>query len=255
MSFWFWHGLRKGVQSTRYPARAENTPGVSPGRPVNTDFSSAEEARRAAAICPTDAIIAHGKSTYINHGKCVHCQLCLRSLPSPMNWEPGYEWTRLPSNRAESLPLPSAFAKSMHIMVVDAGDCGACLRELKQLNNPLYNMHRLGFFLTATPRAADLLLVVGPVSENMRGPLLKTWEAMPTSRKVMAVGACAISGGVFGKSFMCACGVSSVLPVDFEVPGNPPPPLAILHGLLVVAGRKSVGPVQESPKGDTAPWR
>jgi Ni,Fe-hydrogenase III small subunit len=128
----------------------------------------------------------------------------------------------------------------MHIMVVDAGDCGACLHEVKQLNNPLYNMHRLGFFFTATPRTADLLLIVGPVSENMRGPLLKTWEAMPTTRRVMAVGSCAITGGVFGRSFMSAGGAGSVLPVDFEVPGNPPPPLAILHGLLVATGRKSV---------------
>ena len=144
------------------------------------------------------------------------------------------------SKQSECATLPSAFSKSMHVMVVDAGDCGACLHEVKQLNNPLYNMHRLGFFFTATPRTADLLLIVGPVSENMRGPLLKTWEAMPTTRRVMAVGSCAITGGVFGRSFMCAGGVGSVLPVDFEVPGNPPPPLAILHGLLVATGRKSV---------------
>ncbi len=240
MSFWFWHGLRKGIQTTRYPRRMEDAPGVSPGRPINTEFATPEEALLAAEICPTDAIVAHGKSTFVNHGKCIHCQLCLRSLPSPMDWEAGYEWTHLPANQKESFPFPTAFSKSMHIMVVDAGDCGACLHEVKQLNNPLYNMHRLGFFMTATPRSADLLLVVGPVSENMRGPLLKTWEAMPTSRKVISVGSCAISGGVFGKSFMCAGGVGSVLPVDFEVPGNPPPPLAILHGLLVVAGRKSV---------------
>jgi Ni,Fe-hydrogenase III small subunit len=123
-------------------------------------------------------------------------------------------------------------------MVVDAGDCGACLHEVKQLNNPLYNMHRLGIFLTATPRTADVLLVVGPVSENMRGPLLKTYEAMPEPKRVLAVGTCAITGGVFGKSFMSAGGVGMVLPVDVEVPGDPPPPLAILHGLLVVAGRK-----------------
>lgn len=240
MSFWFWHGLRKGIQTTRYPRRMEVALGVSPGRPINTRFATPEEAQLAAEVCPTDAIVAHGKSTFVNHGKCVHCQLCLRSLRSPMDWETGYEWTHLPANQRESFPLPTAFSKSMHIMVVDAGDCGACLHEVKQLNNPLYNMHRLGFFMTATPRSADLLLVVGPVSESMRGPLLKTWEAMPTSRKVIAVGSCAISGGVFGKSFMCAGGVGSVLPVDFEVPGNPPPPLAILHGLLVVAGRRSV---------------
>jgi len=240
MSFWFWHGLRRGIQSTRYPRRAEAAPGVSPGCPVNTEFESDDEAQRAAAICPVDAIIAHGRSAFVDLGKCVHCQHCHLSLPSPMNWDPGYEWTRLPANQSECATLPSAFSKSMHIMVVDAGDCGACLHEIKQLNNPLYNMHRLGFFFTATPRTADLLLIVGPVSENMRGPLLKTWEAMPTTRRVMAVGSCAITGGVFGHSFMCAGGAGSVLPVDFEVPGNPPPPLAILHGLLVATGRKSV---------------
>ena len=125
-------------------------------------------------------------------------------------------------------------------MVVDAGDCGACLHEVKQLNNPFYNMHRLGYFFTATPRAADILLVVGPVSENMREPLLKTYEAMPGTKRVMAVGTCAITGGVFGRSFMCAGGAGSVLPVDLEVPGNPPPPLAVLHGLLVASGRRPV---------------
>jgi len=240
MSFWFWHGLRKGIESTRYPRRAETTPGVSPGRPVNTEFASPDEAKLAVDICPVDAIIAHGASAYVDLGKCVHCQRCRLSLPTPMNWDAGYEWTRLPAKQTECPTLPPSFSKSMHVMVVDAGDCGACLHEVKQLNNPLYNMHRLGFFFTATPRTADLLLVVGPVSENMRGALLKTWEAMPTTRRVMAVGSCAISGGVFGRSFMCAGGVGSLLPVDFEVPGNPPPPLAILHGLLVATGRKPI---------------
>ena len=175
MSFWFSHGLRRGIQSTRYPRMAESAQGVSPGRPVNTEF----RVRRvrleiAAAICPVDAIIAHGKSAFVDHGKCVHCQRCRFGIPSPMNWEPGYEWTGLPAEPERVRDLPPAFSKSMHVMVVDAGDCGACLHEVKQLNNPLYNMHRLGYFFTATPRTADLLLVVGPVSENMRGPLLKT---------------------------------------------------------------------------------
>jgi len=103
-------------------------------------------------------------------------------------------------------------------------------------------MHRLGIFFTPTPRAADVLLVVGPVSENMRGPLLKTYEAMPDPKRVLAVGACAITGGVFGQSFMSAGGLGSVLPVDLDVPGDPPPPLAILHGLLVVTGRMQPAP-------------
>ncbi|MFZ0745631.1 MAG: hypothetical protein WAM85_14565 [Terracidiphilus sp.] len=239
MSFWFWLGLRRGIPTTRYPMRAEAAPGISPGRPVDTDFASAEDAQQAAAICPVDAINVRGRSAFVDQGKCVHCQRCHLCVSSPMNWEAGYEWATPARGPREAGTLPSAFSRSLHVMVVDAGDCGACLHEVKQLNNPLYNLHRLGFFFTATPRTADLLLIVGPVSENMRGPLLKTWEAMPATRRVMAVGTCAISGGVFGRSFMCAGGVNSVLPVDFEVPGNPPPPLAILHGLLVATGRKT----------------
>jgi Ni,Fe-hydrogenase III small subunit len=99
-------------------------------------------------------------------------------------------------------------------------------------------MHRLGFFITPTPRHADVLLVVGPVTDQMRFALKKVYEAMPTPKRVVAVGACALSGGVFAESFVCANGVADVLPVDLEVPGNPPPPLAILHGLLVAVGRK-----------------
>ena len=245
MSFWFWHGLRRGVQSTQYPYVPEEAPGVSPGRPATTQFESAADAGAAANICPVGAIAANGSWAFVDERTCIHCQRCRLELGTPMDWQPGYEWTGLPPNRAEYHPLPRAFSKSLHIMVVDAGDCGACLHEVKQLNNPLYNMHRLGFFTTATPRMADLLLVVGPVSENMREPLLKTYEAMPDGKRVMAVGSCAINGGVFGRSFMSAGGVGSVLPVDLEVPGNPPPPLAILHALLAATGRKPLGTAED----------
>lgn len=240
MSFWFLHGLRRGIQSSRYPQVYDLTPGVSPGLPMTTELGSADDAINAAAHCPVEAITADGTMARVDARKCVHCQRCRFITPSPLNWEVDYEWTGLPPAQATYTPLHRAFTKSLHVMVIDAGDCGACLHEVKQLNNPFYNMHRLGFFFTATPRTADLLLVVGPVGENMREPLLKTYEAMPDGKRVMAVGTCAISGGIFGRSFICAGGVGSVLPVDLEVPGNPPPPLAILHGLLVASGRKPV---------------
>jgi Ni,Fe-hydrogenase III small subunit len=167
-------------------------------------------------------------------------------------WIGGVEWARIaaptdaaarpetPSaseTAASWRPLGAAFTKSIHVRVVDAGDCGACLREVKQLSNPYYNLHRLGFFITPTPRQADVLLVVGAGTDQMRAALEKAYAAMPTPCRVLAVGACALSGGVFGPSFMCSNGVGSIVPVDVEVPGNPPPPLAILHGLLVVTGR------------------
>lgn len=239
MSFWFWHGLRNGIQSTRYPWSAETATGVTPGRPVGTDFASTQEASRAAANCPVGAITVDEARATVDLRACIWCQRCHFGAPNPLQWDTGFEWTRTPPSRADYVPMPDTFARSLHVIVVDAGDCGACLNEVRQLNNPLYNMHRLGIFLTATPRTADVLLVVGPVSENMRGPLLKTYEAMPDPKRVLAVGTCAITGGVFGRSFMSAGGVSSALPVDLEVPGDPPPPLTILQALLVVAGQKS----------------
>jgi Ni,Fe-hydrogenase III small subunit len=153
----------------------------------------------------------------------------------PADWQQSYEWGTIRNGQRE---FGHPFHRSSHIIVVDAGDCGACLNEVKQLNNPYYNMHRLGFFITPSPRHADVLLVVGPVTDHMRNALHKVHDAMPTPKRVVAVGACALSGGVFAESFVCAKGVADVLPVDVEVPGNPPPPLAILHGLLVAVGRK-----------------
>lgn len=242
MNSWFWYGLRRGIQSTRYPAAPETAAGVSPGRPVLTSFDSPEQASQAASNCPVHAITASEKTATVDLRTCVWCQRCHFGGSNLLFWDSSYEWAQTPANKVDYARLHAAFDRSLHVMVVDAGDCGACLHEVKQLNNPLYNMHRLGIFLTATPRTADVLLVVGPVSENMRGPLLKTYEAMPNPKRVMAVGTCAISGGVFGKSFMSGGGVGMVVPVDLEVPGDPPPPLAILHGLLVVAGRKNAVP-------------
>src|SRR5205807_4418125 len=113
--------------------------------------------------------------------------------------------------------LENAFGRSLHIRFVDAGACGACISEARQINNPYYNMHRLGFFITPTPRNADVLLVAGPVSDAMRLPLRKTYEAMPTPKRVIAIGACAISGGVSGPSFAASGGVEKIIPVDVVV--------------------------------------
>jgi Ni,Fe-hydrogenase III small subunit len=247
MAFWFWHGLRNGVQTTRYPMAPELAPGVSPGRPVNTLFPDAAEAARAAANCPVSAITAIDSLATVDFRKCVYCQRCHFGAPDQLHWDPSFEWTQTRSDQVVFEPLPSEFSRSLHVIVVDAGDCGACLNEVRQLNNPLYNMHRLGIFFTPTPRSADILLVVGPVSENMRGPLLKTYDAMPHPKRVVAVGTCAITGGVFGRTFASAGGVGSVLPVDLDVPGDPPPPLAILHGLLVATGQKQPCPVETIP--------
>lgn len=238
MSQWVIKGLRTGVNSTRYPRAGETAAGASPGLPAATKLS-AELAQSVVARCPTAALELDPAGVNVNPRRCIHCFRCVRGTNSPIGWEHGYEWAAAISDgNDQNRRFGPAFARSVHILVVDAGDCGACLNEVRQLNNPYYNMHRLGFFLTPTPRHADVLLVVGALTDHMRVPLRKAYDAMPSPKRVVAVGACALSGGIFGRSFMCAGGVAELLPVDVEVPGDPPPPLAILHGLLVAVGLK-----------------
>jgi len=242
----FVRGVMNGIKTTRFPRNREGGPGVSPGIPVPTHTGSAAEAVTLAAVCPTGALEARGELVGVDLARCIHCQRCASLIGPRMKWRGDYEWTRIVPQKAA---FERPFRRSMNILVVDAGDCGACLNEVRQLNNPYYNMHRLGFFTTPTPRNADLLLVVGPVTEAMRHPLVAAWEAMPEPRKVAAVGACALCGSVFGPSFTCGAGVRDLLPVDAEVPGNPPPPLAILHALLILAGRAALG---SDSDGETA---
>ncbi len=249
MSRWVISGLRQGVVTTCYPTRMETAKGTSPGLPARLTPMADEFGQELVDVCPTGAIHFERGEARVDYGRCIHCFRCSRSARYVLEWESGFEWARFASDGSNfvkgAASWPKAFRKSMHIRVVDAGDCGACLNEVKQLNNPYYNMHRLGFFITPTPRKADILLVVGPVNDHTRLPLQAAYDAMPTPKLVMAVGACALSGGVFGPSFVTGTGVKDVLPVDIEVPGSPPPPLAILHGLLVAAGRKPPMPGQD----------
>lgn len=238
MTKWVVRGLKAGIVTTAYPDRDESAPGVSPGRPFSGlpfDKESSIDVER----CPTQAIICNEQGLSVDYWRCVHCFRCAQGQGPLIPWQDGYEWAvRSSGPHPEDLALGKAFRKSLHIRVIDAGACGACLSEIKQLNKPYYNIHRLGFFLTPTPREADVLLVAGPVTDHMRMPLQKAYEAMPAPKKVIAVGACALSGGVFGPSFVSSGGLSDIIPVDVAIPGCPPPPLAIIHGLLVMVGRK-----------------
>ena len=249
MSRWVLKGIRTGIRTTRYPEAPESAAGTTSGLPVGGEIGA--DAADIVARCPTHALAATGSAVSVDYRRCIHCYRCLRGVAHPLEWTPGYEWALLGGARTpEQLGQP--FSHSIHILVIDAGDCGACLNEVKQLNNPYYNMHRLGFFITPSPRHADVLLIVGAVTDQMRVALRKTYEAMPTPKRVIAVGACALSGGVFADSFVCARGAGELLPVDVEVPGNPPPPLAILHGLLVAVGRRTPA-AAVSPRPDVSP--
>jgi Ni,Fe-hydrogenase III small subunit/ferredoxin-like protein FixX len=241
MSNWALRGLRTGIKSTRYPRAPERAAGTTPGLPASTPLESAADAQSLADACPTQALQPVEQEVRFDDGRCVHCRRCERRAGARADWRDDYEWAHRPAPDGPVAALPAAFGGSLHVFVVDAGDCGACLSELAQLSGPYYNVQRLGFFITPSPRHADVMIVVGPLTVNMQDGVRRCYEAMPEPRRVIAVGACAISGGVFAGSFAVCDGAAGAVPVDLVVPGCPPPPLALLHALLVVTGRAAGG--------------
>ena len=128
--------------------------------------------------------------------------------------------------------------RSLSIREVDAGSCNACEREINALNNAFYDLERFGLHFVASPRHADVLLVTGPVAKNMREALIRTYNATPAPKWVVAVGDCAVDGGLFADSYACVGGVENVIPVDLRIRGCPPTPTQLLQGLLALLDRQ-----------------
>jgi Ni,Fe-hydrogenase III small subunit/Pyruvate/2-oxoacid:ferredoxin oxidoreductase delta subunit len=215
----------------------------------------AAECTTCAAACPSEAISVEAgrcdaSRLAVDYGRCVVCQLCVEACPtgaatSSFDWAYGTrerddlkfgDTQHVPASDHSSM-VRTAFHRSLHIRHVDAGSCNGCESELQALNNPFYNLHRFGIFFTPSPRFADLLLVTGPVTAAMRGPLIRTYEAMPEPRWVMAMGTCAVSGGVNGGGYASGHGLEGVLPVDLYLPGCPPNPAAVIEALLMFLDR------------------
>ena len=131
--------------------------------------------------------------------------------------------------------------RSLSIREVDAGSCNGCELEIHALGNAYYDIERFGLRFVASPRHADVLLVTGPVTKNMKEALERTYRATPHPKWVVALGDCAIDGGCFAGSYAVVGPVSAVLPVDLHIPGCPPQPLVILKGLLALLEQASVG--------------
>lgn len=257
MPFWTLFGLQKGKATTLWPARdlLAGQEGVF-GMPRFDPERCAPNCTECAAACPTAAITVDASHTgkerlAVDYGRCVVCQLCVEACPADAvrassDWAFG---TRERSDlqlsngvvsleeRQDEQDSRAGFRRSLHIRHVDAGSCNGCESELQALNNPFYNLHRFGIFFTPSPRFADLLLVTGPVTYAMREPLRRAYEAMPAPRWVMAVGTCAVSGGVAGGGYAAGNGLEGVLPVDLYLPGCPPNPAAIIEALLMFLDR------------------
>jgi len=252
MALWTFFGLLEGKATTGWPRRGDDDGqaevlGMPRYRPELCDAGCTD----CAAVCPTEAIkpSADGPARLeVDYGRCVVCQLCTEACPTGAmsashDWAFGVRrredllWAETPAPRKSADRTTRAFRRSLHIRHVDAGSCNGCESELQALNNPFYNLHRLGIFFTPSPRFADLLLVTGPVTHAMLGPLRATYEAMPEPRWVMATGTCAVSGGIAAGGYACGNGLDGVLPVDVYLPGCPPNPAAIIEALLMFLDR------------------
>lgn len=124
--------------------------------------------------------------------------------------------------------------RSLSIREVDAGSCNGCELEIHALNNVFYDLERFGLRFVASPRHADVLMVTGPLTKNMRDALERTYHATPDPKWVVAVGDCAVNGGIFAGSYACVGGISEIIPVDLHIRGCPPTPVELLKGLLAL---------------------
>jgi Ni,Fe-hydrogenase III small subunit/ferredoxin len=255
MPQWTLLGLLAGKQTAPWPL-AEGSDGQQGllGMPRYKPELCSDDCKACADVCPTKAITMRAGSDTggrldIDYGRCVVCQLCTEACPngamSPSSdWAFGVRsradliWTKNPvAEPAAGVQARRPFRRSLHIRHVDAGSCNGCESELQALNNPFYNLHRLGIFFTASPRFADLLLVTGPVTNAMLEPLRATYEAMAEPRWVVAVGTCAVSGGIAEGGYAAGHGLDGVIPVDVYLPGCPPNPAAIIEALLMFLDR------------------
>ena len=247
---WFARGLRGDKVTTAYPRQAEEPAAGFRGR-VEVIGAHGGDAS-LERLCPTGAIsVDSGGGVRLDRGRCILCGACVERAPDRFAFRAAYETAtrqrhalvvgdvhedHLPQIRETLAQQARALRRSVHIRHVDAGSDGAEEWEIQALTNPYYDMHRLGLYFTAAPRHADVLLVTGGVTEPMRAPLERAYEAIPAPKAVVAAGTDACSGGLAAAAGTVAGGVDQVLPVDVYIPGSPPAPIALLHGLLLAVG-------------------
>lgn len=253
---------KQGHRTTKFPLETPTLPSRFRGRPELDPARCTDGCKACAEACPTEALALDG-GPKLDLGKCLFCTACVDACPDEaIRYTQDY---RLAASRRTDLILDGGEVRLAECMAVElhrllgralrlrevcAGSCNACDLDTNVLNTVGWDLSRFGIQFVASPRHADGLLVTGAISKNMHYALLSTYDAVPKPRIVIALGACAISGGPYAGSPAVLNGLEGILPVDLYIPGCPPHPLTILDGLLRLIGRIREEP--ESAAGTSA---
>jgi Ni,Fe-hydrogenase III small subunit/formate hydrogenlyase subunit 6/NADH:ubiquinone oxidoreductase subunit I len=243
--------IAQGHRTVKYPKEPPSLPERFRGLPEIDRGLCAGGCRSCAEACPTGAISTGAHGVIIDLGRCIFCTACEQGCPKDaIRFSPEYRMAARSRQallldgstpRSSVVPLEAErlglFRRSLRLRQVSAGGCNACEADVNVLSTIVFDLSRFGIQFVASPRHADGLLVTGPVTKNMELALMKTYEATPAPKLVIASGACAISGGMFAGHEEAHRGVEELLPVDLFIPGCPPNPYTILDGLLRLLDR------------------
>jgi Ni,Fe-hydrogenase III small subunit/Pyruvate/2-oxoacid:ferredoxin oxidoreductase delta subunit len=245
----------QGERTFPFPAREPLLPDRYRGAPLLDPARCPDGCRECVAACPTDALAIDPQGLKVDLGRCLFCTDCADACPEGAVRH-GSDWRLATTSREDLVTRGGApasgtraldekmrklFGRSLKLRQVSAGGCNACEADVAVLQTIVFDLGRFGIQMVASPRHADGLLITGPVTANMKLALEKTYAAVPAPKIVIAVGACAISGGPYIGHPEQHDGAASVVPVDLFVPGCPPHPYTILDGLLRLLGRIEEG--------------